>query len=169
MLLEVNTISNAAVDRLFTLYADSMNDLQKHFSSFEEMKQAYLQFLTEFASSPQQLILVEEIQEEWVSGLRAIEVSPGNWFLEAVETKPNRRRCGYGKMLLLHTIAYLKDLGMQQITCQISKTNQKSQNLHAGCGFLPTQEPSVDPWGNTDEHTILYRYRHRSLVYSGKA
>jgi len=158
MLIQVKDTNASTVDRLFDLYSESMAKLRDRFQSSDEMKQAYANFLTEFLSSPSQLILVEKVGNEWLSGLRAIEVAKGCWFIEAVETKTGKRNCGHGRRLLLETIAYLKNIGMQQITCQISKNNILSQQLHTSCGFLPTQEASVDPWGITDERTILYKY-----------
>lgn len=158
MLKEIRDISELTVSRLFSLYSESMSDLQKHFSSAAEMAQSYAAFLTEFVSSPDRLILIEEANGEWVSGLRAIQSAKGQWFLEAVETKPDCRKQGYGKMLLTDTISHLNTMGMYQITCQISKGNIPSQRLHSAVGFTATNEPSVDPWGNTDERTILYKY-----------
>ena len=158
MLIQVQDINPSTVERLFELYADSMADLRNQFPSSEEMKQAYTNFLVEFLAAPNQMILVEEDGKEWVSGLRAIEIASGSWFIEAVETKPGKRHCGFGRKLLLETIVYLKNIGMHHITCQIAKNNIPSQCLHTSCGFISTFEPSVDPWGVTDEHTILYKY-----------
>lgn len=157
MLTIVDNINSHAVDQLFSLYSESMQDLLKSFSSAEEMKAAYTSFLTEILSHPRQFILVEESNDVWVSGLRAIETASGSWFIEAVETKPETRRMGFGQALLRHTIDYLQTLDMTEVFCQIHKNNLKSQSLHRKCGFLPTDEPSIDPWGQLDENTILFR------------
>jgi len=158
MLIEIKEINESAVCQLFDLYAESMRNMQSQFHSYDEMKQAYTQFLHDFLASPNQLILVETIDGEWVSGLRTIETSKGCWFIEAVETKPDRRERGYGKRLIQDTISYLRQKGMCQITCQIARKNVRSQLLHTSCGFVATQEPSIDPWGEADDNTILYKY-----------
>ena len=136
---------------------ESMNEMKIHFANDAEMCGAYASFLRDFVKNPKQLILVEATDDEWVSALRAIETIEGHWFLEAVETKPEERKKGFGNDLLVHTIDYLKNIGMRELTCTISKNNLKSQALHRKCGFNPTNEPPLNCWGELEEGTILYR------------
>lgn len=157
MLNLVTQIDENAIIRLVSVYSESMNEMRKHFSSDAEMCRVYASFLRDFVKSPKQLILVEVSDDEWVSALRAIETVEGNWFLEAVETKPEERKKGFGKDLLGHTIDYLKNIGMRELTCTISKNNFKSQALHGKCGFISTNEPPLNCWGELEEGTILYR------------
>ena len=157
MLNLVAQVDENAVCQLMSLYSESMNEMKKHFASGAEMYEAYASFLQDFVKNPKQLILVEVSDDEWVSALRAIETMEGHWFLEAVETKPEKRKKGFGKNLLYHTIDYLKNIGMKELTCTISKNNFKSQALHRKCGFLPTNKPPVNCWGELEEGTILYR------------
>ena len=157
MLNLVAQVDENAVCQLMSLYSESMNEMKKHFASDAEMCEAYASFLQDFVINLKLLILVEVSDDEWVSALRAIETMEGHWFLEAVETKPEKRKKGFGKNLLYHTIDYLKNIGMKELTCTISKNNFKSQELHRKCGFLPTNEPSVNCWGELEEGTILYR------------
>ena len=102
-------------------------------------------------------IFAEIFNDEWVSALRAIETTEGHWFLEAVETKPDKRKKGFGKNLLHHTVNCLKDRGMTEVTCTIAKNNYKSQALHEKCGFVPTNDPPLNCWGESEKGTILYR------------
>ena len=67
------------------------------------------------------------------------------------------RKKGFGKDLLDHTIDYLKNIGMRELTCTISKKNFKSQALHGKCGFIPTNDAPLNCWGELEEGTILYR------------
>ena len=157
MLNLVTQIDENAISRLLSVYSESMNEMKIHFANDAEMCGAYASFLRDFVKNPKQLILVEVSDDEWVSALRAIETTEGHWFLEAVETKPNKRKKGFGKDLLLHTIDYLKNRGMTEITCTISHNNHKSQALHGKCGFIPTNDAPLNCWGELEEGTILYR------------
>lgn len=157
MLNIVTHIDKSVITQLQALYSESMNDLKVNFSNDLEMHVAYASFLKDFIKNPKQIILVEEVDDVWVSGLRAIETIETHWFLEAVETKPEERRKGYGKSLLQHTIDYLKRNGMKELSCTISKNNFKSQALHRKCGFLPTNEPPVNCWGELEEGAVLFR------------
>ena len=94
MLLQVTTVDNNSLEQLFSVYEESMKDLQSRYASLEDMKASYADFLNEFLSIPNQYVLVEAAEGQWVSGLRAIETESGCWFLEAVETMPEERRKG---------------------------------------------------------------------------
>lgn len=157
MLNIVTQIDGNTLRRLLSVYSESMQDLRINFSSDAEMRAAYESFLRDFVKSAKHLILVEESGGEWVSALRAIETGEGRWFLEAVETKPASRQKGFGTALLRHTIDYLRGLGMTELTCLISKKNLASQALHGKCGFVPTDEPPLNCWGELEEGTVLYR------------
>ena len=157
MLNLVTQIDENAISRLLSVYSESMNEMKIHFANDAEMCGAYASFLRDFVKNPKQLILVEATDDEWVSALRAIETIEGHWFLEAVETKPDERNKGFGKDLLYHTIDYLTNIGMRELTCTISKNNFKSQALHEKCGFISTNAPPINCWGELEEGTILYR------------
>ena len=45
------------------------------------MKEAYASFLKDFIEHKNQLVLVENVGGEWMSGLRAVESRPGHWFI----------------------------------------------------------------------------------------
>ena len=158
MLTEIREIDGSVVDRLFAVYAESMGDLAENFASPEEMRKSYKGFLREFIREPGQSILVEADGDKWVSGLRAVEYRPGVWFIEAVETAPDRRGQGFGKRLLTHTVERLSRLGARQVECIISPENTASQCLHAACGFAPTDDEPVNCWGETETDGVLWRY-----------
>lgn len=159
MLNIVTRIDEDTISQLFSVYSELMNDMKINFANDTEMRAAYASFLRAFIANPKQLVIVEESNSVWVSALRAVETSEGHWFLEAVETKPEERKKGYGKELLHHTIDYLENIGMTELTCTISKNNFKSQALHGKCGFVPTSEPPMNPWGELEEGTILFRLK----------
>lgn len=157
MLVVVESIDDDVVERLFNVYAESMADLSCGFSNDEEMRASYRGFLEEFVSDPGHLMLVEEDGGVWRSGLRAVSCGDGCWFAEAVETDPDARRQGYGRLLLLHTAEYLRSLGAREMTCCISESNAASRRLHESCGFSATGEDPVNPWGELEEGCLLYR------------
>lgn len=157
MLNIVTQIDENTISRLMSVYSESMNYMRINFADDDEMCAAYASFLWEFVKNPKQMIIVETSDDEWVSALRAIETIEGHWFLEAVETKPEERKKGFGKDLLRHTIDYLKSIGMTELTCTISKNNFRSQALHEKCGFIPTNELPLNCWGELEEGCILYR------------
>ena len=158
MLFQVTEIDAATVDRLFAVYAESMADLSENFDSADEMRAGYEGFLREFIRDPGQSVLVETDGDRWVSALRAVESIPGVWFVEAVETAPDRRGQGFGRRLLTHAAERLLSLGAKRIECIIHPDNTASKRLHAACGFVPTDDKPVNCWGETETGCVLWRY-----------
>lgn len=159
MLVEVKNVDEGVVRRLTDIYAESMDALEKHFPSRERMLAEYAAFAADFARQENQRILAEDAGNGWVSALRAIEAQPGSWFLEAVETMPSQRGKGHGKALVLDTLRYLKGLGAREVTCTIARDNAVSRAMHESCGFVKTDLPPVNPWGETEDGCLLYRFR----------
>lgn len=158
MIVAVNNIDRNTIERLLALYSESMNQMLEFYSNKNEMITAYTSFCANFIKNPNHCILVEEESGCWVSGLRAILTDKEKWFIEAVETKPDQRGKGYGKALLQHTIQYLQERNMKEATCTIAAKNVISQELHKKCGFYPTNELPMNPWGEVEEGRILYRF-----------
>lgn len=159
MLVIVKKIDEETIERLLSIYSESMESIQSNFKNKNEMIESYIFFLKSFIENPKHLIIVEQSEKTWVSGLRAIETEEGKWFLEAVETKPEERRRGYGKELLEHAVAYLRKVGMNEVSCTIAENNLKSQELHKKCGFVPTVELPMNPWGEIEDGRILYKMK----------
>lgn len=158
MLVEVKTVDEGVVRRLTDIYAESMDALEKHFPSRERMLAEYAAFAADFARQENQRILAEDAGNGWVSALRAIEAQPGSWFLEAVETMPSQRGKGYGKALVLDTCGIWRvwapggDLHHRPGQCRIPG--------HARVLRLcETDLPPVNPWGETEDGCLLYRFR----------
>ena len=159
MLISINQINDSVIDNLFSIYSESMSDLRQNFDCDSAMREAYSIFVRDFIRDPKRLILVEEVSGEWASALRAIETKPGRWFLEALETTPEKRGRGFASALLLHTISFLQSVGMTEAACTISKNNAKSQAVHKKCGFTPTDDIPLNPWGEVEYGAILFRLR----------
>ncbi|MGN1075121.1 MAG: GNAT family N-acetyltransferase, partial [Eubacteriales bacterium] len=131
--------------------------LKHQFGSDSEMKESYASFLKDFIEQEGRLVLVETVDGQWVSGLRAIETNPGKWFIEAVETMPEYRHNGYGRMLLLDTIALLRTRNAKTLECIIAENNAASIKLHSGCGFIGTADAPINCWDEREDGGILFR------------
>lgn len=159
VLVVVRMVDDGVVERLFSVYVESMGDLSVEFPSEGEMRASYREFLEDFVSDQGHLVLVEENDGVWKSALRVVPCGGGRWFIEAVETDPRARRQGYGRLLLLHAAEHLRSLGACDMTCVIYRGNEASRRLHESCGFKVTDEDPVDPWGDRDEYGVLYRFQ----------
>ena len=47
----------------------------------------------------------------------------------------------------------------QEVTCTIDRGNAGSRAMHESCGFVKTDLPPVNPWGETEDGCLLYRFR----------
>ena len=160
LIIVKNTDEKNIINNLLDIYSESMEAMESSFDNHNEMIDKYISFIKDFINKPQQLIMVEEVENMWVSGLRAIETEKGKWFFEAVETKPSERHKGYGEKLLKHAIEYLEKFGMTEVTCTISEYNLISKVLHQKCGFIATNDFPINPWGEFEEGRVLYRFRN---------
>lgn len=55
--------------------------------------------------------------------------------LEALETKPESRRRGYARSLILAVQAWLRERENPKVYSHVSKRNQASLGVHRACGF----------------------------------
>ena len=56
-------------------------------------------------------------------------------------------------------LRYLEGLGAREVTCTIDRGNAVSRAMHESCGFVKTDLPPVNPWGETEDGCLLYRFR----------
>ena len=91
--------------------------------------------------------------ECWRNTLRSPRILPGR------KTRGSWRGKGYGKALVLDTLRYLEGLGAREVTCTIARDNAVSRAMHESCGFVKTDLPPVNPWGETEDGCLLYRFR----------
>ena len=59
----------------------------------------------------------------------------------------------------MDTLRYLEGLGAREVTCTIARDNAVSRAMHESCGFVKTDLPPVNPWGETEDGCLLYRFR----------
>ena len=155
----ITAVDEDAVKRLLDVYRESMDQLVGGFESPAAMEREYGAFLREFVRCPGQLLLVEQAQERWVSALRTVEVQPGQWFIEAVETAPQNRGKGWGKALMLHAVQELERRGVRELFSLIHPDNGPSIAVHEAVGFVATGRAPVNGWGEREDRCILYALR----------
>lgn len=109
MLLKITDGQALDERKLMDVYAESNLENTDFFCPEEPDKEAavrmvesgFLDFLkNEFFKEPEAICWVLEEDGVWVSALRTCKIPEGPYYLEALETRPDRRRQGYGVRLL---------------------------------------------------------------------
>ena len=80
----------------------------------------------------------------WISALRTCEVQTGLYYLEALETRPDCRKRGYGSSLLSSVIETMKEGGSFRLCDCVNKKNVASLKTHEKCGFRIVSEEGYD-------------------------
>lgn len=172
MLKILGMITNEELKKLLYIYEESNNEflkknyINKYSSEIEAQNTLisdYNKFLKEFQSDQKRYICVWEEQGVYRSGLRLINLGNGIWFLEALETSPNDRNNGYGKLLLNSIIEYLKTYDAKKLECLIGSTNIASQRTHESCGFIRTNLSPIDWDGAICKTAIKYIYFFKNM------
>ena len=100
----------------------------------------------------------------WLSALRLFAV-PGKereYYLEALETRPEARQKGFAKQLITGVLDILKEDGSFVITDSVSKRNQTSLLTHLRSGFRIFQENAVNALNgkeNPKAYGLRYEYK----------
>ena len=114
------------------------------------VENSFMEFMEEFITREENRCYIWEEEGEWLSALR-VERFDGYWFLEALETRPDRRKRGYAERLMIAVIQRLRGYGRVIIRDSVSKNNEASIALHRKCGFFIETENGVDyPGGEPD-------------------
>lgn len=159
MLKRITQVQGQTVRDQMELYRESMAQLAGRFESPQAMEQAYGEFLKEFVTHSNQMVLVEEVDGVWVSGLRCVESAPGVWFLEALETAPQARGKGWAKQLMKHTQQLLTGQGAGELFSLVSPRNTPSIATHVACGFVATDRQPINGWGEEEPGMIVYAWQ----------
>ena len=120
MLLKITDGQALDERKLMDVYAESNLENTDFFCPEEPDKEAavrmvesgFLDFLkNEFFKEPEAICWVLEEDGVWVSALRTCKIPEGPYYLEALETRPDRRRQGYGVRLLSEVLDGMKAEG----------------------------------------------------------
>ena len=172
MLLRI--MKNCDLDgrKLMDVYSESNYEKTDYFFPDEADKNAavrkveagFLDFLkNDFFNLTDAAYWILEIDGIWVSALRTCRVQKGLYYLEALETRPDHRRKGYGAILLSSVADSLKKDGPFRLCSCVSKRNIASLKTHEKCGFLIVSEKGYDYLNEeADDHDFGLEY-----CYSG--
>ena len=170
MLHIITTYVDLDGPRLMTVYAESnlentdyfFPDLADKALAVKQVEEGFLTFLREeFFTWPGPAYCVLEEAGAWVSALRLNEVQPGLYYLEALETRPDRRRQGCAARLLREVLDYLKSKGSFRLCDCVDKQNEPSVRTHLDCGFRIVSDTGHDYLRHEDDpgdFSFEYRY-----------
>ena len=172
MLLRIMKYCDLDERKLMDVYSESSYENTDYFFPDEADKNAavrkveagFLDFLkNDFFNLTDAAYWILEIDGIWVSALRTCRVQKGLYYLEALETRPDHRRKGYGAILLSSVADSLKKDGPFRLCSCVSKRNIASLKTHEKCGFLIVSEKGYDYLNEeADDHDFGLEY-----CYSG--
>ena len=84
------------------------------------------------------------MDDVWVSALRTCKIQEGLYYLEALETRPDHRRKGYGSILLSSVADSLKGDDPFRLCSCVSKKNIASLKTHEKSGFQIVSKEGYD-------------------------
>lgn len=144
MLLKITSYAELDGRKLMDLYREGnlentdyfYPDLEDKALALERVERDFLHYLeTDFFEKKGNTYWVWEEHGVWISALRLYPISPGFYYLEALETHPDFRRRGYGARLLDAVLAELKARGPFRLRDCVNKKNAPSLGVHEKCGF----------------------------------
>lgn len=118
--------------------AENVEELYPEYEPAEALAKAeasFREFLPEFFSEEGNTYYILEEDGVWVSALRLSATGEREYYLEALETRPDLRRRGCAKRLFEAVFAELKKGGGFVIRDCVSKRNLPSLRTHEACGF----------------------------------
>ena len=170
MILRITSYNELDKRKLMDIYAESNFENTEYFYPDEPDKNAavnkvesgFLDFLkNEFFKQTKAAYWVFEVDGTWVCALRTCEIHPGLYYLEALETKPDFRKKGYGSLLLSGVLEAMKAEGSFRLCDCVSKKNTASLKTHEKCGFQIVSEEGYDYLhGEADDHDYGLEFRY---------
>lgn len=170
MLLKITEYRKLDPRKLMDVYSESNYENTDYFfpdepdqeAAVRKVEAGFLDFLeNDFFKNPQAAYWILEINGVYVSALRTCIIQKGLYWLEALETRPDCRRKGYGAMLLSGTADSLKENGPFRLCCCVSRTNTASLKTHEKCGFQIVSEEGYDYLNKeSDSHDYGLEYRY---------
>lgn len=162
MLLTITRFSELDARKLMDVYAESnfdntdcfYPDLADKAEAVRRVEAGFLDYLeNDFFTRPECAYWILVDGGVWVSALRTFRTAPGLYELEALETRPDRRRGGCAARLLTGVARELARQGPFRLRDRVGRKNTASLRTHKTCGFRIVSE--------ADE-------RHYVLEYDGR-
>ena len=170
MILKITSYCNLDERKLMDVYAESNFENTDYFFPDEtdkdvavrKVEEGFCTFLKEeFFSREGNAYWILEENGVWVSALRLNSINDGLYYLEALETKPDCRKLGYGTKLLKSVIEELGKAGPFCICDCVSKKNTASVRTHEKCRFRIVSDKGFDYLQNeADDHDYGFEYSY---------
>ena len=149
MLLRITDFNEIDKRKLMDIYSESNFENTDYFYPNEENKtlavqkveEGFLDYLeNEFFVMPGSTYWVLEENGLWISALRTNYISEGLFYIEALETRVDKRNMGYTTKLINSIIEVMKEEGSFKLCSCVSKQNEASLKAHQKCGFKIVSE-----------------------------
>ncbi len=151
MLITISSPGELDGERLMDIYRESNGenaevqypDMDRS-EAVEKIKRGFVEFIKRDFLNGANRYFVWERDGVWVSALRLYLVREGVYYIEALETRPDLRRMGYGTRVLSETLKTLEKTGKFEVHDCVSKKNEASLATHRKCGFVIDSDAGVD-------------------------
>lgn len=116
----------------------------------------YLQY--DFFRQPDAAYWILQVEDQYVCALRT-ELFQDGYLIQALETMPFQRRCGYATRLLDYVVRQLHETTAKPIYSHVQKRNRASLTVHAKCGFAQLKDFAayIDGSVSNNAYTLVYR------------
>ena len=156
--------------KLMDVYAESNDENTDFFfpdesnkdMAIQKVEAGFLYFLkNEFFGQAEATVWILEEDDAWISALRTCRIQNDIYYLEALETRPDQRKKGYGSLLLSGVRNVLNEGGPFRLCDCVSKKNTASLRTHEKCGFQIVAEKAYDYLHEeTDDHAYGLEYHY---------
>ena len=173
MLIKITEYRKLDPRKLMKVYSESNDENTGYFFPDEPDKKAavrkveagFLDFLKNaFFNRPDAAYWILEVNGAYVSALRTCMIQEGLYYLEALETRPDCRRKGYGTMLLSGVADSMKEKGPFRLCSCVGKKNAASLRTHEKSGFHVVSEEGYDYLdGEADNHDFGLEYCYHGV------
>ena len=139
-----NKIDGLDLEKLMDIYEESNlenlsmvkpdnEDISDKNILYQKVRESYKSYIkNEFLKNGNNYLAIIKDDKDYLAALRIYD--EGDFFLlEALETNPKHRRCGYGEYLVRKVISILEK--GSEIRSEVGISNKKSLNLHKKLGF----------------------------------
>ena len=153
MLIRITNYNEIDQRKLMDIYSESNFENTDYFfpdetdkdKAVKQVEEGFLNFIkNEFLNKDEATYWVLEEDGMWISALRICKVEKELYYLEALETRPDQRKQGYGYKLLHETIEEYKKIGPFVLCDCVSKRNIPSLKTHEKCGFKIVSDNGYD-------------------------
>ena len=153
MIIEINSFDQVDRRKLMDVYRESNIENTDYFypdisdkdEALQKVECDYLNYIeNDFLADRKNQYMVLERDGIWVCALRLYRVDDRLYFIEALETRPEHRRKGYGAQLLAGVIDLLKSQGTYTIRDCVDKKNTASLLTHQKVGFVIYSDEGYD-------------------------